>query len=108
MKNEMRRNLFIGILFLVAAVRPAAGQSILPSSFGGWNASGPAAVAPVGGLSALEPQGAPDLGILKEYFLKSTEMRSYTHGAQTSAITLYRFRDPSSAYGAYTFLRSDS
>jgi uncharacterized protein DUF6599 len=108
MKNEMRRTLSIGILFLVAAVRPAAAQSVLPSSFGGWNASGPAAVAPVGGLSALEPQGSPDLGILTEYFLKSAETRSYTHGAQTSAITLYRFRDPSSAYGAYTFLRSDS
>src|SRR5579872_373907 len=108
MKSEMRRIIFIGILFLIAAVRPAAAQSVLPASFGDWNASGPAALAPVGGLSALEPQGAPDLGILKEYFLKSTEMRPYTHGAQTSAITLYRFRDPSSAYGAYTFLRGDS
>jgi hypothetical protein len=103
----MRRLLPIGILFLIAAARPAAAQSVLPSSFAGWSASGPAALAP-SGLSALEPLGGPDFGILKEYSLKSTEMRTYTHGAQTLTITLYRFRDPSSAYGAYTFLRNDS
>jgi hypothetical protein len=107
MKSEMRRTTFIGVLFLIAAVRPAAAQSVLPSSFAGWNASGPSAVAPVG-LSSLEPLGGPDPAILKEYFLKSTETRSYSHGAQTAPITLYRFRDPSSAYGAYTFLRGDS
>ena len=28
-------------------------------------------------------------------------------GAQGASVTLYRLRDPSSAYGAYTFLRSD-
>ncbi|MCU1341786.1 MAG: hypothetical protein JWN92_1209 [Candidatus Acidoferrum typicum] len=93
---------------MIAAVRPAAAQSVLPSSIGDWNASGPSAVAPVGGLSSLEPPGGSDPTILKEYFLKSTETRSYTHGAQVAPITLYRFRDPSSAYGAYTFLRSDS
>src|SRR5258706_4548799 len=107
MKSEMRRTIFIGVLFLIAAVRPAAAQSVLPLSFAGWSASGPSAVAPVG-LSSLEPLGGPDPAILKEYFLKSTETRSYTHGAQTAPITLYRFRDPSSAYGAYTFLRADS
>ncbi len=36
------------------------------------------------------------------------EQRSYTQGQQTASITLYRLRDPSSAYGGYTFLRNDS
>jgi hypothetical protein len=39
--------------------------------------------------------------------VKSVEQRSYTQGAQSASITLYRLRDPSSAYGAYTFLRDD-
>jgi len=108
MNCEMRRLLPIGILFLIAAARPAAAQSVLPSSFANWSASGPAALFPTGGLDPLVPLGGPDFGILTEYSLKSIETRTYTHGAQTAAITLYRFRDPSSAYGAYTFLRNDS
>src|SRR4030081_2833378 len=107
MKSEMRRTTFIGRILLIVAVRPSAALSVLPSSFAGGSASGPPAVAPVG-LSSLEPLGGPDPAILKEDFLKSTETRSYSHGPQTAAITLYRFRDPSSAYGAYTFLRNDS
>jgi hypothetical protein len=104
----MRRLLPIGFLCLLATVHPAVAQSVLPSSFAGWNASGAAASAPSSGLSILEPQGEPDPAILKEYALKSTEARSYAQSTQTALVTLYRFRDPSSAYGAYTFLRDDS
>jgi hypothetical protein len=107
MKCEMRRLLPIGILFLIAAARPAAAQTVLPSSFANWSASGPAALAP-SGLDPLVPLGTPDYGILTEYSLKSIETRAYNHSAQTAAVTLYRFRDPSSAYGAYTFVRNDS
>jgi hypothetical protein len=104
----MRRTLFIGILFLIVGALPAAAQSLLPGSFAQWSAAGPAASAPVGGLSALEPQGGPDAGILKEYFLKSLEQRGYGRGTQSAQIKLYRFRDPSSAYGAFTFVRPDA
>lgn len=104
----MRRLLPIYILCLVAAARPAIAQSVLPSSFAGWSASGPTASAPSSGLSILEPYGGPDPVILREYLLKSTEARAYSQGTRTALITLYRFRDPSSAYGAYTFLRNDS
>jgi len=40
--------------------------------------------------------------------VKSVEQRVYAKGAQTASLTLYRLRDPSSAYGAYTFLRDNS
>jgi hypothetical protein len=104
----MRRLLPIGILCLVAATRPVAAQSVLPSSFAGWSASGPNASASSAELSILELLRRPDPAILREYLLKSTEARVYAQGMQTASITLYRFRDPSSAYGAYTFLRNDS
>jgi hypothetical protein len=101
----MRRTIFIGILFLIAAARPAAGQSVLPSSFAQWSAGDPSVVVPAMGLEQTLGSDAP---IFREYFLKSFEQRTYSHGAQTAQIRLYRFRDPSSAYGAYTFLRGDS
>jgi len=58
-------------------------------------------------LSGIDPLVGPDTAAFREYVLKSVEQRSYTQGNQTASITLYRLRDPSSAYGAYTFLRSD-
>ena len=105
MKYEMRRLLPIGILFLIAAVRPVAAQSVLPASFANWTAAGPSIIIPSTGL---DQTLGPDTAIFHEYFLKSVERRTYSHSAQTAAITLYRLRDPSSAYGAYTFLRNDS
>src|SRR5258706_10868364 len=105
MKSEMRRTIFIGVLFLIAAVRPAAAQSVLPSSFAGWSAGDSSVNVPATGLDQTAGSDAP---VFREYFLKSLEQRTYSHGAQTAQIKLYRFRDPSSAYRAYTFLRAHS
>ena len=55
----------------------------------------------------LDPLLGADTPAFREYIVKSVEQRSYTQGSQTAAVTLYRLRDPSSAYGAYTFLRND-
>jgi hypothetical protein len=66
----------------------------------------PSAVIPSAGLEQLL-QGA-DAAAFREYIVKSVEQRSYSQGAQTASITLYRLRDPSSAYGAYTFLRNEA
>jgi hypothetical protein len=94
---------FIGILLLVAGP-PAAAQGMLPSSFGAWSASDTSVVSLPGSFN--QTFGS-DAAIFREYSLKSQERRTYTQGTRTTQITLYRFRDPSSAYGGYTFLRSD-
>ena len=103
----MRRliRLSLGLLCLVIAAHPAAAQGILPSSFAGWNASAPSAVMPPSDVDNLL---GPDATAFREYIVKGVEQRSYTEGSQTAVVNLYRFRDPSSAYGAYTFLRNDS
>ncbi len=103
----MRRliRLSLGLFCLVLAAHPAAAQGILPPSFGGWSASAPSSVIPPNGLDTLLGQ---DATTFREYIVKSVEQRSYGQATQTASITLYRFRDPSSAYGAYTFLRTDS
>jgi hypothetical protein len=95
----------MGILFLAALSRPAAAQNILPPSFAGWTASAPSAVIPSSGLDHMLGANA---GAFREYIVKSVEQRPYAQGVQIASITLYRLRDPSSAYGAYTFLRNDS
>jgi len=106
----MRRLLRIsfGILCLAVAAYPAAAQNILPSQFAGWTATGQPAAIPLSGLDSLV---GPDAPAFKEYVVKSIEQRSYAQsapGAPTASITLYRLRDPSSAYGAYTYLQNDS
>ncbi len=103
----MRRLLRIGLglLCLTVAALPAAAQGILPSSFAGWSAGSPTTTVPP---TALDPLLGPDTPAFREYVVKSVEQRAYTQGPQTTSITLYRLRDPSSAYGAYTFLLNDA
>jgi hypothetical protein len=103
----MRRlfRIFPGILCLLFAALPAAAQGVLPSAFAGWTASAPSTITPPTGLDSLL---GPDTPAFREYIVKSLEQRSYTQGTETASVTLYRLRDPSSAYGAYTFLRNET
>jgi len=105
--RRLLRSLLI-LLCLAVAAHPAGAQNVLPSQFAGWTAAAPPAVIP---LSGLDPLVGPDTPAFREYVVKTVEQRSYAQSSQGSpaaSITLYRMRDPSSAYGAYTFLRSDS
>src|ERR1035441_766057 len=101
----MRRFTLIAILCLIAGACPAAAQGLLPSSFAAWSASEPSVVIPSTGLDKIL---GSDTAIFREYSVKSLERRTYVQGTQSASITVYRLRDPSSAYGAYTFLRNDS
>src|SRR5216683_272761 len=93
------------VLCLAIAAHPAAAQGVLPSSFAGWTAAVPSTIIPPAGL---DPLLGPDTTAFREYIVKSVEQRSYSQGARAASVTLYRLRDPSSAYGAYTFLRNDT
>src|SRR5579864_8721057 len=103
----MRRLLRVclGILCLVVAAHPAAAQGILPSTFASWTAAASSTFIPSTGL---DPLLGADTAAFREYIVKSVEQRAYTQGSQAASITLYRFRDPSSAYGAFTFLRNET
>jgi len=107
MNRDMRRLLrfCLGLALLSVAAIPAAAQGVLPPSFAGWTAPAPATSFSPANLG---PLLATDASAFREYIVKSVEQRSYAQGPQTATITLYRLRDPSSAYGAYTFLRNDS
>jgi hypothetical protein len=58
--------------------------------------------------TGLDPILGLDTPAFREYIVKSVEQKSYAQAAQSALVTLYRLRDPSSAYGAYTFLRNDA
>jgi hypothetical protein len=95
----------LSLLSLAIAAHPAAAQGVLPPSFAGWTAAAPSTIIPPTGL---DPLLGPDTAAFREYIVKSVEQRSYTQATQGASVTLYRLRDPSSAYGAYTFLRNDT
>jgi uncharacterized protein DUF6599 len=101
----MRRFLPIILLSLVPAAAPARAQALLPSSFGSWTASDSGAYLPSARVDQITGADTP---IFREYSVQSAERKTYTQGSQNVSVTLYRLRDPSSAYGAYTFLRSDN
>jgi len=101
----MKRICPIFVLFLCAgASAPARAQSLLPASVGGWNA---AAASEISTPATFDSFIGPDAAILREYNLQSLERRAYARGNGAADFALYRFRDPSSAYGAYTYFRSD-
>lgn len=93
-KTPMRR-LFLVCVFL-AACSAARAQSLLPTSLGDWRDAGAAAVVPA------RTEQTP---VLVEYGLTRTERRAYSREAAALNLTLYQFRDPTGAYGAFTYLR---
>jgi len=101
----MRRIALITVLWLAAAATPASAQARLPSSFGGWNASDSGVYLPSAGVEQILGADTP---IFREYAVQSAERKTFVQGAQNVTVTLYRLRDPSSAYGAYTFVRNDT
>lgn len=83
--------------FFIAAM-PASAQSVLPASFAGWTAANAAQ-----GSVAKAP--APST-VTQEYGVVSTERTTYTRGKDTLNVSLYKMKDPSGAYGLYSYLRS--
>lgn len=94
-----QRRIAILLTLLALAAYPAHAQHVLPQSFGGWAVAAPLDT----DLDRTAGDAAP---ILRENGMESVERLSYTNGADTLLVTLYRMKDASAAYGAYSFLRS--
>jgi uncharacterized protein DUF6599 len=88
----------VGVILVLAA--PAAAQNLLPDSFSGWHSS------PSDSLSASQPAGR-EADVLRACGAILAEQRSYLRGAESLRVTLFHMRDPTSAYGAYSFLRPE-
>src|ERR1700685_3047646 len=92
-----------GLVFLAAFGASAVGaqvQQVLPSSFAGWNVASKGAFG-LGNLPAAD-QGAA----ANEYGFASGERNTYSRGKETMKVDLYQMKDPSGAYGEYSYLRT--
>ncbi len=100
----MRRIFYALILLgLLASMGAAAELGSLPDQFGPWQASSPAQMKSGQGLVGL---GSLDPGVLQESGLVSLESRTYSSGAETMKLAVYRFKDPSGAYEFYSNIGS--
>jgi hypothetical protein len=94
--------------FLAFSAWPTFGQTVLPKSFADWSASS---------LTAFDPGAVPKgsantdaaqlaAAAVREYGSAGGERATYARGADSLAVTLYRMKDVSGAYGEYTYLRT--
>jgi hypothetical protein len=101
---------FVSLLFAVLLLTAvcACAQEILPRSFAGWTQSSDQAFGP---SEAPSPSGAAAdaarnaASAAAEYGFVNGERASYARGSQTLDVTLYKMKDPTGAYGEYSYQR---
>lgn len=99
----MRRSFLVPATLLLFAATPVVAQQILPGSFGNWSSTGSARFT----ADQLDGPGDASPGaIAKEYRFVSGEQCNYVRGTATFDVKLYHMKDPSGAYGEYSFLRT--
>ena len=96
----MRRPILLPLAALVLFALPAFAQEILPPSFSGWTSQGSSA--------KQAPMENAQSSAFREYGYVSGEVQSYVHGGERLDVAVYKFKDPSGAYGAYSFLASQT
>lgn len=93
---------------LLTSLCAFAQQKALPRSFAGWTQSSegaftPSAAQAAGGAPASAAGDAASAA--REYGFAGGERASYAQGSETLDVTLYRMKDPSGAYGEYSYQR---
>ena len=92
-----------------------SGQNILPQTFGHWTATSHQAFKPgqqpaANGAAANPANPEQASAAAREYGLVAGETANYSHGASGASssltATIYRMKDPSGAYGEYSYLRT--
>ena len=109
MKPLMRLTVNLFLATLVLAAPPASAQGILPSSFAGWSGNVQAGLAPPilqSGDSGAANAAALQEAARREYGFVSGENADYKRGSEEMRVNLYKMKDPSGAYGLYSYLRA--
>jgi hypothetical protein len=88
---------------LACTAESAGAQSLLPPMFGDWSIAQTSAAAP----NTLEQAAGDDAAIFREYGFEAIEHQQYAHGSEALGVTLYRMTDPTAAYGAFTYERTE-
>ncbi|MFZ1203452.1 MAG: DUF6599 family protein [Candidatus Acidiferrales bacterium] len=90
------------MLWLTSA--SASAQQVLPHSFAGWTQTNAQAFGASGMPSSANAQ-ADAASAATEYGFAGGESATYTQGSQSLDVTLYKMKDPTGAYGEYSYLR---
>jgi hypothetical protein len=109
MKAFMRFTVVLFLATLVLTALPASAQGILPSSIGGWSGNVQAGLAPPvlqSGDSSTANAAALQEAARREYGFVSGENADYKRGSEEMRVNLYKMKDPSGAYGLYSYLRA--
>jgi hypothetical protein len=93
----MRRLICLPLAALALFALPTYAQGILPPSISGWTAQG--------STTNPGPTDNAQSSAFREYGYVSGETQSYVQANDRIEVALYKFKDPSGAYGAYSFLR---
>jgi hypothetical protein len=99
----MRPSALILGAFMLLLAPVVSAQQALPNSFAGWNITSRATV-DASGFATADPQAAQIAA--REYGFVAGEEGTYTKGTDKLVAQLYRMRDPSGAYGVYSYLRT--
>jgi hypothetical protein len=91
--------IFVSFFLVVCAAIPASAQGLLPQSFAGWTA-GTASAPPAAFKNPVAD------AVAREYGIVSGERVMYSRAGETLEVSVCRMRDPSGAYGLYSYLRS--
>ena len=94
------------VLLSVAAVSTPA-QAVIPDSFAGWSCNGRSSFNPAQ-PSQIASQTATSAGndVLAEYGFVAGEQCEYTRGSEKLGVQVYRMKDPSGAFGLYSYIRT--
>ena len=106
---SMRPSIFVLTIGLFLSVIPASAQGVLPSSFAGWTGDpqpGIPAPGAYNGDHVASMTAAQLAATRQEYGFVSGEQAAYSRAHGKLQVTLYRMKDPSGAYGMYSYLRS--
>ena len=101
-----KRIFILASMVASCACAAAAGPTLLPGSFGPWQAEGPSETKSGAGL--FQGFGDARVDVLREAGLINLELRSYANGSEKLGLTLYTFKDPSGAYEFYTSVTAPS
>jgi hypothetical protein len=108
MKAFMRFTVGFVVAVLLLSVLPGSAQDVLPNSLGGWTGSVQSGLAPM--LVAYPDDVHPNDAMLdvtrREYGFVSGENADYKRGSEEMRVNLYKMKDPSGAYGLYSYLRT--
>jgi hypothetical protein len=106
---KMRHYLYfwLALLFLLFTSTSTPAQGVIPDSFAGWNCNGKTSFNPAQ-PSQIASQTASSAGndVLAEYGFVAGEQCEYTRASEKLGVQVYRMKDPSGAYGLYSYMRT--